>query len=289
MTPYLTCDAALERLEAFVDGELPMAQQVAVESHLRWCRVCEARVTDMTLIGDSLRLVSHAAVNESATEHELTGIQSAVLTRLRAERDQSFGVQFRSLFIDMRFLWPALGATAAVITCLLGTLGIYGAATAEENEQSMRAMIEKLAHPGSDSNPVSLGHSILVPRTLDASLVLDEIMDDDASYALSAVVTTEGRITNSELLVSERSSVRLRNRAAVHDDEAAAVLAAVSRSRFAPAQERAGGQRVAVSMVWLVARTTVKATAPAVETPKPAVAAPAGRQGSPPRRASTTA
>src|SRR5438128_866455 len=35
MTPYLTCEAAAELLEAFVDGELAMAAQVAVESHLR--------------------------------------------------------------------------------------------------------------------------------------------------------------------------------------------------------------------------------------------------------------
>jgi len=47
MTPYLTCDAAAEMLEPFVDGELPVAEQVSVESHLRWCRVCEARVADM--------------------------------------------------------------------------------------------------------------------------------------------------------------------------------------------------------------------------------------------------
>ena len=47
MIPYLGCDAAREMLEAFVDGELAMADQVLVESHLRWCRTCGARVEDI--------------------------------------------------------------------------------------------------------------------------------------------------------------------------------------------------------------------------------------------------
>ena len=58
MIPYLGCDAAREMLEAFVDGELAMADQVAVESHLRWCRTCGARVEDLRVIGASLRIGS---------------------------------------------------------------------------------------------------------------------------------------------------------------------------------------------------------------------------------------
>ena len=56
MIPYLGCEAARDLLEAFVDGELAMADQVALESHLRWCRTCGARVEDMRLIGASMRV-----------------------------------------------------------------------------------------------------------------------------------------------------------------------------------------------------------------------------------------
>ena len=75
-------------------------------------------------------------------------------------------------------------------------------------------------------------------------------------------------------------------RAVVLDMEG--VLHAVRQSRFAPAQ-RPGGQVVAVNMVWLFARTTVKAshqtldlgtplTRPVLAVPPPA-AKPAGLPG----------
>jgi hypothetical protein len=265
MTPYLTCEAALDRLDAFVDGELPVDEQVALESHLRWCRVCEARVADMQLIGSSLRLVAHASEN-SSDPRELAAMQSGVLARIRAERDQSWAAQLSGLFVDMRFLWPALGATAAVITCIFTATGVFAAATAEENSRSMAAMIEMLAHPGSDRNPLSLDRRISAPRALDASLVFDSISDDDAVYAVSAVVTMDGRVSNYELLMSERDQVRRHGEAS--DVEAEAFLAAVKRSRFEPAQLWAGGP-VAVNVVWLVARTTVKGTPTAAILPEP--------------------
>ena len=43
MIPYLDCRAAQDLLEAFVDDELAVHDQVALESHLRWCGVCAAR------------------------------------------------------------------------------------------------------------------------------------------------------------------------------------------------------------------------------------------------------
>jgi len=60
MIPYLDCRAAQRLLEAFVDGELAVHDQVALESHLRWCTVCAARVEDMQVIGASLRGTSCA-------------------------------------------------------------------------------------------------------------------------------------------------------------------------------------------------------------------------------------
>ena len=256
MTPYLTCEAASELLQGFVDDELAMAERVAVESHLRWCRVCEARVNDMRLIGASLRMVAHAA--PPADPRALAAVQSGVLARLRAERDQSFLAQFHDMFADMRLFWPALGASIAVVICLFATTGMFEAATVEDHPNSLAGMIDVLANPGSDLNPLSLDGRLSAPRALDAGAVLDSIAEDDAVYALSAVVTREGRVSNYELLLSERASVRRRDKAAETDDgQVAALLAAVKHSRFEPAQNSAGGP-VAVNVVWLLTRTTVK-------------------------------
>jgi hypothetical protein len=258
---YLTCDVAANLLDAFVDCELSMADQVAVESHLRWCRVCEARVEDVRLVGVSLRAHVQPASAGSDDGRDLATVQSSVLARIRAERDQSAGVRFRSLFVDLRFLWPAVGACSAVAVCLYVALSVFIAATEDETRDSLAGMIEFLANPGSDENPLSLGGRLSAPRALDAAAVLDSIMDDEAVYALAAVVTKEGRVSNYELLLSERASGRRRDRAAEAGEEVSALLRAVKRSRFEPAQNAAGGA-VAVNMVWLVARTTVKGRNP---------------------------
>ena len=44
--------------------------------------------------------------------------------RVRAERDQAFGVRVREMFTDMRLLWPAVGATMAVLVCLSVAIGV---------------------------------------------------------------------------------------------------------------------------------------------------------------------
>ena len=273
MTPYLTCDAAAELLDAFVDHELPLEEQVAVESHLRWCRVCDARVEDMRVVGEALR----ERRGQRPADSDIACLQSSVLTRLRAERDQSLGVRFRGLFEDMRLFWPAVGATVAVATCLFGALNVFIAATEDESRESLAGIIDVLANPGSDENPMSLGIRLSAPRALDADAVLDLISDDEAVYALSAVVTKEGRVSNSEFLRSERASNTRRSKAPTVQANLPALLEAAKRSRFEPAQNESGSA-VAVNLVWLVARTTVKGSArfefaPLRET-RPAVIAP---------------
>ena len=44
MIRYIGCETARDLLDAFIDGELGVDAQVMVESHLRWCRTCAARV-----------------------------------------------------------------------------------------------------------------------------------------------------------------------------------------------------------------------------------------------------
>ena len=153
MIPYLTCEAAAELIEPFVDGELSVDDQVALESHLRWCSVCEARVDDMQLIGASVRVRHHIAAAQPQTAVELATMRSSVLERVRAERDQSMPVVVRQMFADMRLLWTALGATAAVIVCVGVASGVFNAATELEQRDSLAGMIDMLANPGSDQNP----------------------------------------------------------------------------------------------------------------------------------------
>src|SRR3954462_4305476 len=118
MIPYLDCRAAQAMLEAFVDGELAVEAQVALESHLRWCCVCAARVEDLQLIGASLRVTSCALRAADEADDSLTSVRSEVLTRIQTEREQSMWVQMRGMCIDMRFFWPAVGASFALAASL---------------------------------------------------------------------------------------------------------------------------------------------------------------------------
>ena len=108
-------------------------------------------------------------------------------------------------------------------------------------------MISLLANPGSNANPVRLNYDMMAPRAVtDAAIDLSE---EDAEYALAAVVSREGRVQGIEVI---NDAQLLGNRAVVN-----AMLNEAYRVQFAPAQARTG-DAVAVSMVWLVASTTVK-------------------------------
>jgi hypothetical protein len=266
MIPYLGCEHARELLDAFVDGELVMADQVALESHLRWCRACAARVEDMRLIGASIRVAVPSLAPDDT--RDLAVIQSGVLTRIRAEREQSFAVRVRSMFDDMRLLWPAVGATAALVACLFASLSVLQAATAE-NPESLAAMIERLdrpsapmlppANPGSDQNPMRLDGRVSFPRALNSVAAFDSMPEDEVAIAVSAVVTREGRIGSYGVLQSEVPTSGSRRGEARDAREVSALLDTMKRSRFAPA-EAAGGTKVAVNMVWLLVRTTARVT-----------------------------
>ena len=266
MIPYLGCESARELLEAFVDGELSVDDQVAVESHLRWCRTCTARVEDLSVIGAAIRVGPPTVRPKADDPRALSAIQSGVLTRIRAERDQSFPVRLRELFSDKRLLWPALGATAAVLVCLTGAFAVMHFATVERPDSlaAMLATAQPLGQlpaapgvrpggPGSDENPLGLDDAKLAPRmTTDAVPALNS--DDDSVFAVATVVTRQGRVSTYELLPSP-GAPRHKRGSRTDAESVAALLDAVKQSRFTPAQGQSG-RPVAVNMVWLFTRTT---------------------------------
>lgn len=268
MTRYIGCEYARERLERFVDEELTVDEQVAVESHVRWCRTCELRIEDMRLIGAAVRLGSPARNVDRAADP----VRSRVLLRLRAEQDQALAVRVRELFVDMRLLWPALGATFAVIVCVAVALGVLRRAAVERPE-SLAMMIEAVGNPGSERNPLRPDNraridpffakyvdsdragGISIPRVEGEGAGLDSMPNREAMFTMSTVVSREGRIANYELLREPYGPETARG-----EEEVAVVLDAVRRSRFAPAQTPVG-RAVAVNMVWVLFFTTVHSPA----------------------------
>jgi len=259
MTQYVGCDHARQLLDGVVDGELPMADQLAVESHLRWCRTCALRVEDMRLIGSSLRMGSPTAIADGPQDLAVAAITEAVLMRVRAERDQSFPVRVREMCVDRRLLWPALGATVAVMLCV-GVASSVLQASAAEQPESLAAMLSTLSDPGSERNPLRpADNGVSIPRipTLDdgGAMEFEEALpDDDEVYLVRTVVNRDGRVTNYELLLTGREGstpARVRELAVQQQ----AVLDVIRQTRFTPAQTPLG-QAVAVDVVWMIAKTT---------------------------------
>ena len=304
MTPYVGCEYARERLEALLDDELSVDEQVLVESHVRWCRTCADRIEDFQLIGASIR-VGPSRIRVKEVEPALSAVYSRVLMRMRAEHDQAFTVRMRELFIDMRLLWPALGATMAVLVCLSVAIGVLKS-TSSERPSSLATRLEAM-NPGSEGNPLRPDNNarvdryfekfvdsdraggISIPRVMDDGASVAGIPGEEAMFTMAMVVNREGRITTAEMLNSERGSNNAER--ALHANEA--VLDAVRQSRFAPAQTPIG-RTVAVNMVWLIFVTTVQTpdpqtpvqVAPVVARTRrlppadPAVPLPVGRQSS---------
>jgi Putative zinc-finger len=278
MIPYVGCEYAREHLDAFVDGELSLDEQVAVESHLRWCRTCSARVEDVHLIGDSIRLGSLVPRADDDEARVVSDLHSSVLIRVRTEEELSFGARFRDMFTDMRLLWPALGASMAVTIGLALALSVLQRASIERPE-SLAMMLDTLADAGGERNPLMPGNSarvdrlflryvdsdyaggISVPRASDNGAVFEGIPEQDATFAVAAVISRDGRIANYELLKSERNGRALENVRGVRDNDVEMVLDAVRQSRFAPAQTPVG-RVVAVNMVWLTEMITVQTSDP---------------------------
>lgn len=254
MITYLTCPAAQGMLDAFVDDELAVADQVALDGHLRWCDTCRARVEDMRVVGAAMRMRSAAVAWSAEDDAALTAMRAELLERVRLERDESWPARARAMATDMRFLWPALGATAALVLCVSALTGVSNILRGVRPD-SMAALISMLANPGSDENPLVLNGRMQAPRTLDVSPALVALCEDDVAFTVAAVVTREGRVSNYELVSrAERTAAR---EGARPRDDFSVVSDAVRQSRFAPAQTSDGA--VAVNMVWLLARTTVKA------------------------------
>jgi anti-sigma factor RsiW len=243
----LTCTAVRRRLEAFHDRELPVAELIALESHIKDCSGCDEELRELGSVGDALRLAAAPGPAD-----DWTGLAPGVVARIRAENHESLRARAERLFEDLHLIWIGLASTTATLLCGVIALGTLHFASPERPD-SMAAMIAVMAEPlGSDLNPARLDSRYQFPRvpqngdvqrTLESVAVSDHV-SDDMMLAVSAVVTREGGVADLSVLTNDR------------DRRVTSILDALSRARLQPAEF--GGSPVAVNLVWILAQTTVK-------------------------------
>lgn len=263
MTPYIGCETARELLEPFIDGELQTQEQVAVQAHLRVCTTCALHVQDMALIGWSVRAGTPETCPVAEDAQALSVIQSGVLERIRAERNESLRVRISEMFTDMRLLWPAMGATLAVLACLYGSVNVWRLTT-HKAPGSMSGMIDTLAYNGTNTHPMVVASGVSMPVFLEDSVDFEPMSLDESMMAVDTVVTTEGRVANALLLDAHSTA------GVIHASDRQALMNAVRELRFAPAQKRSG-RRVAVRTLLLIAHTTITEPWRPIEAPAQAI------------------
>jgi hypothetical protein len=239
-----SCADVRGRLEAFYDGEVPFAERMSIQNHLGECVACSLEAEEIVALGSTLRVMAEEVGDHAAVEP--LRLTSQVLEQLRVEEQLSARSQVVALFQDMHLVWAGIGATVATLICIVGSASVLHAAN-QERPDSLAGVISMLANPGSNANPVRLNYDMMAPRAVTDPAI--EMSEEDAEYALSAVVSREGRVQGIEVI---NDAQPLGNRAIVN-----AMLNEAYRVQFAPAQARTG-DTVAVSMVWLVTNTTVK-------------------------------
>ena len=244
----LNCTAVRRRLHAFHDRELPIPDLIAIESHVGRCAGCAGQLHDLRTLGDVLRQVA-----APGRADDWTGLQSGVISRMRAEADEAWGARVRRMFDDMHLVWIGLAAAVGTIICGILALSALHYASAERDD-SLAAMITVISAPsGSDLNPVRAEKFLQVPTVPKADamevMLAHAVSQDEVVVALNAVVTKDGRVTGLWLLSGESG-----------DRGVSPMLQAVSNARLEPG--RRGTAPVAVNLVWLLAHTTVKGKAP---------------------------
>jgi hypothetical protein len=247
-----TCAAARRQLQAFYDGELPMAEQIVVQGHLEWCDQCGEALEDLRFIGAALKI---GAPGRDPLSHEEAGTLVAdIVSRRTAEQDASLGSRVERMFDDMHLVYAGVGAAVATAACVVIMLSMMWFAPSEHPDSSpsasLAAIMSLLATPGS-ANAIAIdaaSHARGSARFQAAHVTAEE----DAVFELSSIVMRDGRLINLDHLRSGHKARR---------DEAKAIdelLQSVARARVAPGTTDT--RSPTRGMVWLVTRMTVRAT-----------------------------
>jgi hypothetical protein len=250
MTP-LSCASTGRLLQAFHDRELPVAQQIAVASHLEWCDRCAAGLAELRSLGAALSALGHG--RDALSGEEAAAFNAAVVSRLKAEDNASLLARVRDMFDDIRLVYAGVGAAVCCAVCVVIMLGMMRFAT-NERPDSLAAIVALVATPlecGPGTGPTDA--AVCRERWEARFRNANESAEQESVFALDAVVTHQsGHLADlSRLRTGRRDS-------AGQARTIEALLDAVTRSRLEVALPN--GAPITASMLWLVEHATVRAT-----------------------------
>jgi hypothetical protein len=244
------CRTIRRQLSAFHDGELPVGEQIAVEAHLRECPACAVEMRELDELGSCLR--AGALATEFQPE-ELDGLPSSVISRMKAEDDESISGRTGRLFEDLHLVWAALGAAGATVACVAVIYLISWWAI--------------LPPPGYNKNPAVPNAAMNLPSaSLNTTFPSEPLLDEgDLLLLVDAVVSRDGRVTKFEQIQPDGG---VKGPTKEERQAVLALLDVMAKTKFQPARYAGSPVPVAVNMVWLYASLTVKGKMPELQIQK---------------------
>ena len=247
MKHSMLCSPFVARLEAWHDGELEIDEQIAVEGHVAKCAACSATVDELRWLRKQLHTeLDDRAFGPDAMFDRMT---QSVVARVRAERSQTLPARVGRMFEDLHLVWAGLAGSSATAFCVAVMAAVLHFAPPERAD----SLAVLLSEPGTNRNPVRMDYRTALPR-VDEQNVMRAMLVDSAdapdsvsqTLTLTGVVTQEGHLSRASLVEVGGYEKR----------EARRLMDVVARARFQPAQR--DGLPVAVNLIWLLERTTVR-------------------------------
>lgn len=286
---HLLCASVNRVLEAYHDGELPVEEQIVVETHLSECYLCASEAKSLRMVRDALRasadVPADTPVFANHHRHGLTpahaGAYGDVASasgepgRRRQPRQPAAAMSLDAQLASMssavisRVKAERAQSLPSRIARLFEDLHLVWAALAattatataaatvagvlyfapKERSDSLAGVLSALAAPGSDRNPMVLDNRIALPRFEAEPIIENMPLTTEGTDVMLAV---SGVVTQDGRLAFPS----LVTSSPYSQAEDRRVMDQVSATRFEPATR--GGAPVAVNFVWLLERTTVR-------------------------------
>jgi hypothetical protein len=171
------------------------------------------------------------------------------VSRVRDERNESLVARVARMFEDLHLVWAGLGGSTATATCIAVMAAVLHFAPPERAD----SLAVLLSEPGTNRNPVRMDYRTALPRVEEQNVMRAMLVDSpDTADGLSQTLTVTGIVTQEGRL----SRAAMLEAGGYQGVEARRLMDAVVAARFQPAQR--DGAPVAVNLIWLLERTTVR-------------------------------
>jgi hypothetical protein len=250
-----------QNLGAFVDGELSGADRLRVSQHLSGCESCAAEAETLGALGDMLR--AGITVSDPAPG-AFDGLAGGVISRVRAERAQSWRGFVERFMDDWHYAIVGSGAVAAAFVSIAFVSVMLQFGPAPERDDSLAALISNLNSPAGtlfvEATPISgkdrnsmlmqVGNDLVMPdESFGAGampVVLRYVSEQEFVGALSDAMTRDGRLLELRSMTEQQRRYT------------EGLLDAIGRLRSGQTAFSSAGS-LNVHSVWLVTNTGVTA------------------------------